>query len=48
MIPASATLVLAVGILYTLNRLDVYFRRRRQGRQDGIVEISRPAHSQIE
>jgi hypothetical protein len=47
---ASATLACAIlaAVLYSLSRLDAYFRRRRQGRQEGLVKISDPANPQFE
>lgn len=39
---------LAFAFLYSLYSLDAHFRHRRQGRQDGIVEISRPANPKFE
>jgi hypothetical protein len=46
---ASATLAFALtAALYSLYSLDAHFRHRRQGRQDGILEISRPANPKFE
>ena len=44
---ASAFAILA-AVLYSLYSLVAHFKRRRQGRQGGMVKISEPANPKFE